>query len=57
MIYQKNIPITAPSEAEAEAIARALTAAAGTFTAAEWHAIAKKLQNKTVQTRIRLLIR
>jgi len=56
MTYQKNITIKANSEAEAQQIAEAISSASGAFNGNEWQAIAKKIQNKIVQMRIRLLI-
>lgn len=56
MTYQKTVTITAKSETEAQQIADALSQSSGTFSAKEWQAIAKKLTNKLVQMRIRILI-
>ena len=44
------------SAADAERIARAMSQASGTFRPDEWETIAKKLQSRTVQARIRLLL-
>lgn len=56
MTFQKTVTITAKSDAEAQHIAEAFSRSSGTFNAKEWQAIAKKLSNKMVQMRIRLLI-
>jgi hypothetical protein len=56
MNYQKSVTIKANSEAEAQQIADAMSSAAGVFNGKEWQAIAKKIQNKIVQMRIRILI-
>ena len=56
MNYQKTITIKAHSEAEAQQIADAMSMATGVFNGKEWQSIAKKIQNKIVQMRIRLLI-
>lgn len=54
--FQKSIQIKANSETEAQQIAQAMSQVSGSFKAKEWQAIAKKLQSKIVQTRIRILI-
>ncbi len=56
MTYQQTVSIEAKSAADAERIARAMSQASGTFRPEEWETIAKKLQSRTVQARIRLLL-
>ena len=56
MNYIKNVHLKAKSELEASIMAKAMGDMSGNFTAKEWQAISKKLNNKVVQTRIRLLI-
>lgn len=56
MIYQKTITIKAKDEAEAQQIASAMSSMSAHFTGKEWLAISKKLANKVVQMRIRLMI-
>lgn len=56
MIYQKTITIQANSESEAQQIADAMSSATGVFNGKEWQAISRKIKNKIVQMRIRLLI-
>ena len=56
MIIKKQINIQASTDAEALQIAKAMEQMSGHFTAKEWQAIAKKLQNKMNRTRIKLIL-
>lgn len=56
MNYPKQVNIKAKTEIDAALIAKAMGDMSGNFSAKEWQAISKKLNNKVVQTRIRLLI-
>lgn len=56
MTFQKTITIHAKTDAEAQQIADAMSASSGIFSAREWQTIAKKLQSKMVQMRVRFLI-
>ena len=56
MTYIQSVRIEAKSAADAERSASAMATASGTFTPQEWEAIARKLQSRTVQARIRLLL-
>lgn len=56
MTFQKTITIKANSQGDADQIATAMSKMSGSFSAKEWQDISKKLSNKLVQMRIRLLI-
>ncbi len=56
MTYQQTVSIEAKTQPDAERIARAMSSASGTFSPQEWEAIARKLQSRTVQARIRFLL-
>lgn len=56
MTYTQSVRIEANNEADAERIARAMASASGTFSPQEWEAIARKVQSRTVQARIRFLL-
>lgn len=56
MTFQKTITIKANSQGDADKIAEAMSKMSGTFSAKEWETISKKLSNKLVQMRLRLLI-
>lgn len=56
MSIKKEVLIKTQSPVDADTIASAMGEMSGCFSAGEWKAISKKLQNKTVQMRIRLLI-
>ena len=55
-MIEKKVQIKVKSEADAQQIASAMSKMSGNFTAKEWQAIAKKLSNKVVQMRIRMMI-
>lgn len=55
-MIEKKVHIKAKTEADAQQIAMAMSKMSGNFTAKEWQAIAKKLSNKVVQMRIRMMI-
>jgi hypothetical protein len=56
MIYKIPLSIQAKSETEAAEIARAMEKMSGHFTAKEWAAIARKLESKINQQRIKLFV-
>lgn len=56
MNFSKQVNIKTKTEQDAQVIAKAFSDMSGNFSASEWKAISKKLNNKVVQTRIRLLI-
>ena len=56
MNFQKQVVLKAKTDQDAEVIAKAMGDMSGNFSSREWKAISKKLNNKVVQARIRLLI-
>lgn len=56
MIYKIPLSIQAKSETEAAEIARAMEKMSAHFTAKEWAAIARKLESKINQQRIKLFV-
>ena len=56
MTLKKEIQISAKSEKEAQEIAKAMESMSGHFSAKQWTAIARNMQNSTVRMRVKLLL-
>jgi hypothetical protein len=56
MSIKKEIQIQAKNEIDAASIAQSMSEMSGAFSAKEWQQISKKLKDKTVQMRIRILL-
>jgi len=56
MIYRTQVNIQAATEAEAGEIAKSMEKMSGIFTPKEWQAIAKKLESKINQQRIKIFL-